>query len=48
METANMFESIVASNYTDGEVTDTIVRVRAEVAHDMDISIMTDNCRGYL
>jgi hypothetical protein len=42
------FSAILANNYTDGEVTDTVVRVRADIAHDMDISIMHDNCRGYL
>jgi hypothetical protein len=42
------FETIIAANYTDGEVTDAVVRVRADVARDMDISIMHDNCRGYL
>jgi hypothetical protein len=47
METTD-FETIIAANYTDGEVTDTVVRVRADVARDMDIVIMHDNCRGYL
>lgn len=42
------FEAIITSNYTDREVIDTIVTVRADVARDMDIAIMTDNCRGYL
>lgn len=42
------FEAIIATNYTDREVTDTVVQVRADVARDMDIVIMHDNCRGYL
>jgi hypothetical protein len=48
METTEAFAAIIAANYTDGEVTDAIVRVRAEWAHDLDISVMHDNCRGYL
>lgn len=49
METTEaIFSAIVTSNYTDSEVTDTVVTVRADIARDMYISIMTDNCRGYL
>jgi hypothetical protein len=47
METTD-FEAIINANYTDGEATDTVVQVRADIAHDMDIVIMHDNCRGYL
>ena len=47
METTD-FETIIAANYTDREVTDTVVQVRADVARDMEIVIMHDNCRGYL
>lgn len=42
------FEAIITSNYSDGEVINTVATVRADVARDMDIVIMTDNCRGYL
>jgi hypothetical protein len=42
------FEAYISEEFTDGEVTDMVVRVRADIARDMDISIMHDNCRGYL
>jgi hypothetical protein len=45
----NEFSAIITASYeSDKEVTDAVIRVRADIAHDMDISIMHDNCRGYL
>ena len=42
------FEQIIVREFTDGAQAQIVIDVRAEIAHDMDIAIMTDNCRGYL
>ena len=48
MQHMSDFESIIAENYSDGEVTDTVASVRDAIARDMEIVFMHDNCRGYL
>ena len=42
------FEAIISASYTDQEVTDTVSLVRDAVARDLEITVMHDNCRGYL
>jgi hypothetical protein len=41
------FETIIATEYTDGEVTETVRRVRKEIADDL-TSLVYGPCRGYL
>jgi hypothetical protein len=42
------FEAIITANYTDREETDTVTKVRANIARDLYLSVYADNCRGYL
>jgi len=43
------FEAIIASNYSDGEVTATVRRVRKEIATELDTVVYGEAYgRGYL
>ena len=42
------FESIIAANYTLGEMNTAEETQTAQFSRDLEVSVMTDNVRGYL